>query len=173
MKKIFTSVAIAAVAALGFSAAAQTPAPACNKADRGRCEQTVKAPRLCNDSIAEVMIFEGITLTPEQQTKINVIKADRKQKMEARRAEARQAREAARKDRTAAAADRKQCQRDYLAKMKEVLTPEQYVVFLENMVVSQPAPARDGKAAMHRGHKDMKHHGHDRKMVRGERPASK
>ncbi|MDE6161587.1 MAG: hypothetical protein K2F77_08005 [Muribaculaceae bacterium] len=173
MKKKFTTIALALMAAFGIGALAQTPAPTCGKADKGHCEKAMKAPRACNDSLEAVILFEGITLTPEQQTKINAIKAERKQGMEACRAEKKQARDAARKDRMDT---RKQCRRDYLAKMKDVLTPDQYVVFLENMVVNRPAGPRQGgdKTMMHRGHKGMKasaDKGHGPRGDRGERPA--
>lgn len=169
MKKKFATIALALIAALGIGAMAQTPAPACGKAEKGRCEKAMKGPRACNDSLEAVMLFEGITLTPEQQTKINALKAERKQNMEACRAENKQAC----KERMDA---RKQCRRDYLAKVKDVLTPDQYVVFLENMVVNRPAGPRPGgdKAMMHRGHKGMKasaDKGHGSRGDRGDRPA--
>jgi hypothetical protein len=41
-------------------------------------------------------------------------------------------------DSTAQRPDPRAAQREYLGKIKEILTPDQYVVFLENLVVSQP-----------------------------------
>lgn len=71
--------------------------------------------------------FEGITLTADQQAKLDVLKSNKE-----------------------ARPDRRQMKREYLAKVKEILTPDQYVVFLENSFVNTPM----------RPHKDMRHSGH-------------
>ena len=40
---------------------------------------------------------------------------------------------------------RRQARRDYINGVKNILTPEQYVVFLENIVVESPAPQHAAK----------------------------
>lgn len=114
MKKII--VALAAIAmTTGISAQAQSEqqcpkAPDCPQA---QCEQ---APR------GECM-FEGITLTDAQKEQI---KAIGKKRMEAKK-EKKQADKEGRKAEV----------RNYLAEIKAVLTPEQYVQFLENAFVNK------------------------------------
>lgn len=124
MNKKFSALALAIMAAAGISAAAQTPA-ACPAAKS--CAKSCTEAKACpqQPGCGMEVFFEGITLTPEQQTKIDAIKADRQK--------------AAKEARENKKADRKTCRRDYLNKMKAVLTPEQYVVFLENMVTARPA----------------------------------
>lgn len=140
MNKKISAIALAIVASLGISAFAQTPAACPNKAADCPRSAACAPAKACGDSCCTAVFFEGITLTPEQQTKIAAIKADRQK--------------AAKEARENRKADRKNCKRDYLNKMKEVLTPEQYVVFLENMVVNRP----DGPQAF-RGHKMNGRHG--------------
>lgn len=81
--------------------------------------------------------LNGIELTDAQKAKISQINSDRL----AKRAEARKAADKARRDkRMRSDSTAKAEKREYLKNMKEVLTPEQYVVFLENMVVERSAP---------------------------------
>lgn len=126
--------------------------------------------------------FAGLNLTEDQQTRLKALrpcgkadkkcdKADKKcdKKMDAQDRQSR--REAAKKAR-----------QEYLAGVKTILTPDQYVVFLENFYVAQ-APGRGhaqgkdmkhGDKAKKQGGKDMKKgKGGDRKMARpdGKRPA--
>ena len=167
MKKKFTTVALALVAALGIGAAAQTATPAtCNRANKARCEQQ-RPDRQNRDSVEMAVLFEGITLTPEQKTKLQTLRDSRK---EARTAKAEQAKQQ-RADRRKQAVEMK---RQRLADMKQILTPEQYVVYLENIVVNQPSqPAmragKDGRMARkNNAGKDMKAYAGDR--ARNARP---
>lgn len=154
MKKKLTLLALAIVASLGISAAAQTP---CNKpcekqkcekqkceqqqkcdkqkcdkpCDKQKCDKPCDKQKCAKQQCAGDPFLEGITLSAEQQTKIDAIKADRKK---------------------AAAEGKNPCRRDFLAKMKEVLSPEQYVTYLENMVLKSPARRHHGDKAMRGGH---------------------
>lgn len=84
--------------------------------------------------------FEGLNLTDAQRESIQKINSECRQARADKKAERR---EAAGKERA-----------DYLAKIKEVLTPEQYVKFLENEYVKARSAAgrdfRKGKAGMER-----------------------
>lgn len=73
--------------------------------------------------------FEGLNLTENQKAKLNDIKAECSKKRDEVKKENQQ------KQRV----DRQQMKRDYLAKVKGILTPEQYVTFLENMAINQHA----------------------------------
>lgn len=162
MKKKFTTIALALVAALGIGAAAQTATPANgNQPRKARCEQQ-RPDRQNRDSVEMAVLFEGITLTPEQQTKIQTLRDNRKQERAAKAEQAKQQRA----DRRKQAVDMK---RQRLADMKQILTPEQYVVYLENIVVNQPdqrpmRAGKDGRMAQQRGK-----HGRDLKAYAGDR----
>ena len=155
MKKKIYSIALALIAATGIGAMAQKPATCPANAS---CPTAQKVDNCCME-----LFMEGITLTPEQQTKIAAIKESRTKKAK----EMREARKAEMKDRSQAreqnAAQRKLMRRAHLDEMKSVLTPEQYVVFLENMAINAPSPrmGRNHQAiaqGRHKGnhHRDMK-----------------
>ncbi|MDO4319358.1 MAG: hypothetical protein Q4C34_02170 [Bacteroidales bacterium] len=76
-------------------------------------------------------IFAGLNLTTEQQTALDALKPARPERGQ-------------RRDSTATRPDPRQARRDYLAGVKQILTPEQYVVFLENVVVEQGTPGVKG-----------------------------
>lgn len=135
MKKIIT-LAIAAIALIGLPAVAQEQAnTTCTKEG---CEKAVpeKGPRFNGKKGQRPDVFEGITLTEAQQKAIADLKAQRMEKYK-------QKRDAAKADRrqndSTAMATRKASQREYLNNMKGILTPDQYVIFLENIVLEQPA----------------------------------
>ncbi len=148
MKKKFLSLAIVALCGTAITLNAQKPA-----ADNSDKQQCAKDKKECRhdkkmDKKGCPNPFEGITLTQEQQAKLDQLnqsrKADRQQRAQATKEQKKQAKEARR-------ADRKAQKRDYLNNVKSILTPDQYVVFLENIVVEQ-APgqhkmmrANDGK----------------------------
>lgn len=144
MKKKLSTIALAVIAAFGISAAAQAPAKCDKKGDCGKatCEQPCKqdCKKDCAKDSAGDKLFEGITLTPEQKTKIEALKAERKNKMENLGQATKEARKQAAKEMRDQRVNGK---KEYIAKMKQILTPEQYVTFLENMALSQPAGRPD------------------------------
>lgn len=162
MKRKFTTIALALVAALGIGAAAQTPdAATCPKGTKQAKECRHGAPQQAcanRDSMEMAVFFEGITLTPEQQTKITTLRQNNRQ-------QARESKALARQQRADRAKARKDAQRSKLNEMKSILTPEQYVVYLENIVVNAPAGPR-----MHDG-RDMKRPHRDAKAMNSTRPA--
>lgn len=96
--------------------------------------------------------FIGITLTADQQNKLKALKPaacgqdkNCKQKSECKKSDCKKGDNAGQQARP----DRRQGKRDYISKVKEILTPEQYVVFLENIVVNGPdmkkGPTNDGR----------------------------
>lgn len=76
--------------------------------------------------------FEGLNLTADQKTKLDALRqqcaADRKQAKE-------QAKERKDRDRKDRMESYRQMRADRLAKIKNILTPEQYMKFLENQYV--------------------------------------
>ena len=79
-------------------------------------------------------MFAGITLTPEQQTKIDALRSDMMARKEAAKAAAKAAGKAGRtdEDKAKAKAERQAAMAQYDAQIKQILTPEQYKVFEQN-----------------------------------------
>lgn len=157
MKKTFLTMAIAAIALCGFSASAQTKdnckATTC---DKSTC---VKGQRPCRDAVA----FEGITLTESQQTALKQLNADRTAKREQARKARADRQKQRRMDDSTFRAQRRNDRADYLKSVKNILTPEQYVVFLENIVIDQPQGKRQFVGPRHGAAKP------DGRMARGDR----
>ncbi|MDE6321310.1 MAG: hypothetical protein K2L93_03335, partial [Muribaculaceae bacterium] len=137
MKKKFMILSLAMASAFGFNAFAQCPNE-CN--DNSECVAGARGPQGPQDkryrpTNMEEIAFEGILLTPEQQTAVNQLKADTKAKREQAKAQ-RAADEANRKAECMAA--RQEAKREYLKQLQSILTPEQYITYLENVVVASP-----------------------------------
>lgn len=99
--------------------------------------------------------FASLNLTADQQTKLNALKEEQQKAREAKMAQKKEQKaekkEQKAQDREAARAAKVQAKKDYLGKVKEILTPEQYVEFLEvSFVNAQPQqkgmkPGKDGR----------------------------
>ena len=114
------------------SAFAQKPADCTNTCTNDQqCPQAVKprTPRPC------VNAFEGLNLTADQQAKIDALKTEGQARRDQAKAEKKADRQKERADR---AANFKANRTEMLAKIKDILTPEQYVKFLENNFVNGP-----------------------------------
>lgn len=154
MKKGILSIAVVAASLFSFNAFAQdksvvtacpnTPAQCVNAQACPANPQACPVKRPCADP------FAGINLTQEQQTKLTALR----EKCKINRAAA----DKARKDRfqqrdSIMRVNKKQ----RLEEVKAILTPEQYVIFLENMVVANPGhdrgPAPHKMHAMKKGDK--------------------
>ena len=120
MKKTLLSVAIILASTLGITATAQSPANT----------QTCDNPRTLGkaNKAAHPNPFEGLNLTEQQKTELQSIapkkdcckdKAEKKDKAQAKAEK--QAKRAENRQKMI------QNRRDYLAKVKNILTPEQYV----------------------------------------------
>lgn len=99
--------------------------------------------------------FEGLNLTENQQAKLNDLKSEFCKKQENRKAEGQQKMDKNKKD-DKQRPDRRQAKREYLAKVKSILTPDQYVTFLENMTVNRPDMGPGRHHDMKKGHMDKK-----------------
>lgn len=161
MKKSILTFAIVALGLFTFNASAQDNT---TTGAAQTCCQTGKVKAKAKKAKA----LEGLNLTADQQTAVSALN----QKYADARKDAKKAKkEEAKKNRQA----RKENKRAYLKEMQQILTPEQYVVYLENIVVSQPAPnakmakSPKGKMAGKKGPKD----GHKKgpKAMRGAKTA--
>lgn len=132
MKKFIIASFVAISALMATSANAQTLASsqAIRSANNAECctEQAV-----CSENDP----FAGLNLTDAQKAKIKGLNAEchkqRKEAKDAKKAAAKAAREEK-------ARNANESRRSYLAKVKEILTPEQYVTYLENAYVNIGRP---------------------------------
>ena len=122
MKKVIWSIMVVAFSMVSFSASAQE-----KQCDKSQCvkEKCDKAQK-CGKQMQAPCPFDGLNLTPEQKEKIKALKANCKENKCDRK------KQRAHRDSMAQAAKAK-----HLAEIKAILTPEQYVQYLENMVVKQ------------------------------------
>ena len=122
-KKIVMAMAIAAATA--FSATAQNLASE-------NCDNKECAKRECFDKNRKChadFSFEGIALTADQQAAIKRLNDERMDKVKEARKTKRQADSLVRMS-------RRQEAFDYLHAVQKILTPEQYITYLENSVVN-------------------------------------
>ncbi|MDE7426255.1 MAG: hypothetical protein K2M79_00450 [Muribaculaceae bacterium] len=143
--KLITLALVAFLGMNGISAMAQNTDNQ-KKCSKEKTECKAKKDKKMRGGMDETVFFEGITLTPEQQTKLDANNVKRQE-----------ARKAAMADSTKQRPDRKQMMRNYITEVKEVLSPEQYVVFLENVAVNQGNKAQAmGKKMEMKARKDLK-----------------
>ena len=163
MKKTVLALSLSILSVLGFSAMAQKQKPneKCDKANKELCS---KGKECKMAGKAKYNPFEGLNLTQAQEQKLaelNAQKPERREgqhpgKKEQMTQEQRQAKMQARQDRS----------REYLAKVKAILTPEQYVSFLENVAVHKEGRRHHGDNKMMARKGDRRH---DMKAPRGNR----
>lgn len=159
MKKKFLGLAIAALALTSFTGFAQKPAACDSTCQSGKMCRQDKDMKGKKDKKA-INPFEGITLTDAQKTQLEAVKAKRAEKAKARKADKQRMDSAQRVERRAA-------KKEYFEEVKAILTPDQYVVFLENQVFTQGGDR--GKSFDRPGKKDGKDRG-VRPDKKGNRP---
>lgn len=140
MKKKIIAATLFAISLISFPSLAQQPEQAATKCTEQTCSRSEKStPQKCNP-------FEGLNLTEQQQASI---KGLQKQRAE----QAKNEKEKARKDKaqhdSTARENRRQSRMAYLQQLKDILTPEQYVSFLENSYASNSC--RDKARKGHKG----------------------
>lgn len=158
------------VAALGLCALVATPAFAQQPdgTNAPKKERAAKDKNGKRDAQAPNP-FEGLNLTADQQTKLEALKKECK---EARMAKAETRQKQARERKNVNREEAKKARTEELAKIKAILTPEQYVKFLENNYLTgrhgKKGAKDNGRLANNdrRGDRGHKHAGN-----RGNRPA--
>ncbi len=150
MKKSILSIAVLFASMTAFSAAAQTPTNTTSN-----CKAKTECGKPCpNKDAAKYNPFAGLNLTDKQKADLQALKPNKETVAKAK-TEAKAEKQAQRKQ---MAEKRIQNRRDYLAKVKNILTPEQYVQFLENSYVDQAFKGpQHGKMA--KGKDGRHHHG--------------
>ena len=158
MKKTIISLALASIAIFGTSSvfAQEKKDKKDNKKTENREQRKLERPQAVNP-------FEGLNLTEQQQTALKSLAEEQKAEMNKNR-------EADKADRQKEMKNRKEemskARQNYLAKIKEILTPEQYCQFLENNYLRQGGKGPSAKGIT--GKKGNKHYGSkDGKSMRG------
>lgn len=172
MKKSLISFAIAAFALLAPAAMmAQTTT------ENTKTENRQGNKKSRGEARPKYNPFEGLNLTDAQQSKLKDLgcpfaKGDRKACPDGQQCKPGDKKDqngkAARPSREEMAKKMLDARKDYLAKVKQILTPEQYLQFLENSYTNRPA--MDGRMKPH--HKDSKKHHKGGKMKgqKGDKP---
>lgn len=119
MKKKFLSLAIVLIASMGMIVSAQCNKSKCVK-DSAECKKELRCDK--NMKPRAMCMFEGLNLTEDQKSKLEALKPD-PEKMGKMKPEKFDKNNDPRKE--------------YLNKVKEILTPEQYTQFLENCALSK------------------------------------
>lgn len=104
----------------------------CNKKENCPKQKCDRKDRVCPNP------FEGLNLTETQKTQLKELRSSMPCGKDRQKCDKKDGR-----------VDRSQCKRDFLAKVKAILTPEQYVTFLENNFADRGARRHDGN---HKGH---------------------
>ncbi|MDE5568959.1 MAG: Spy/CpxP family protein refolding chaperone [Muribaculaceae bacterium] len=144
---------VLALAALLF-AAGSSVCFAANDNDNKDCKKQATEctkQKKCDKECRKVMNpFEGLNLTAEQQTKLDALKQNCPMKADRQKVDKQDKKDM----KSEMMAKRVQCKRDFLAQVKNILTPEQYVQFLENSFVN--GQNRHGKMDHHKGKMNFK-----------------
>lgn len=156
MKKKVLGLALIAMSLMTVNSVAQTNANNNTCPANKENVQCKKAPD--NGKCKPACPFEGLNLTDAQKNQLKQLDTKR----EAARAEKKKEMKAEKQRRDSAkVADRRNAKKSYLAEIKSILTPEQYVTFLENSFMNggqyhdkafkQGKPGKDGKGMRHHG----------------------
>ncbi|MDE6651654.1 MAG: Spy/CpxP family protein refolding chaperone [Paramuribaculum sp.] len=120
-----------------------TAVSAQNPKAKGAAKDSTCMMKKCDKAKQGPCMFENLNLTDAQKAKIKDLKESQMKARKDRKMEVRNQRDNARKD--------------YLANLKTILTPEQYVQFLENNYISAGKHGgKDMKRGDRKGGKDMK-----------------
>lgn len=150
MKKQLITLAFAAVGFISMNAFAQAPSNKEGKARRANNTECVNPAQCANPNECKAKRpvcnpFEGLNLTDAQKTKLEAIPNPRKVAQEMKQAAKA---DSIKTDKAAVKAMRKDIRSNYLRQVKDVLSADQYVTFLENYFVNAPASGKH--------HKDIK-----------------
>ncbi len=176
-----------AMTLVGFNGMAQTTAQNCNNQTCTAQTQCTGGKQGAKKEAREAKNpYEGLNLTDAQKSKLAELDskrmADRKAKMEARKADA-NSQKADKKNMTGAEKQaakkammeaRKADKIEYLQEVKEIIGPDQYVVFLENFYVN--GGSQQGGKAIKQGQRDgkkgMAHNKSGKDQRKGDRKGS-
>ena len=150
MKKKIFGIALLAISFVTFTSAAQDKTENKSQTSGSKTEKPRGNKKAVRDAVNP---FEGLTLTDAQQSKLKEVTDKQKAQRTEKKKEAGKQREQARQE-------RKTKRSAYLKEVKAILTPEQYVTFLENAYNSprldskQRIAKRSGKSKVAKGKKE-------------------
>lgn len=184
MKTTILGLAFLTIASFSFSASAQQKTQS-NENCKSRTECVAKDKKCCKDgkkfrAHKKADLFEGITLTSEQQGRIEALNNASKVSREEIKAKAKTARE--QKDTTYNPRNaRKELRSKYINDLGEILTSDQMVVYLKNFYVNSGSHHGGKKAVamkQGKGNKDVRFNkdskgNHQGKALRQMQSASK
>lgn len=175
MKKKILSLALVAMSLVAFNGIAQSQDntisnPTCKESVCTKWQKDGKKAKKDKDKKgkdgkfakgnrkAKANPFEGINLNEAQKAQLEQLKAKR----QAAREESKKMAKADKQRRDSAAFEaRKAAKKEYLEEVKAIIGPDNYVVFLENMVINGPSMQ---KAHMQKASKDKAYmHSYDKK----------
>ena len=166
MKKTILSLAVILASMGAISASAQTQ-------ETKNCKNATECTKDANMKKGPAFNpFDGLNLTEQQQSALKALKPDKSQCKSGDNAKKEKGKEMTQAEKQAqrkeAMEKRVQGRRDYLAKVKTILTPEQDLQFLENNFVDQSMKQAPGHGKMAKG-KDGKGRGYRDHAMRGEK----
>lgn len=160
MKKKILALAVALISVGTFSIFAADGGD--NKTDRQQCDRQkseCKSDRKC------INPFDGLDLTADQQAKIQALRPEGCKAGKGAKAGAKcDGSQKGDRNGNDKGVDRRQAKRDYLAKVKDILTPEQYVIFLENSFTEAPRMDRAHRSGRPGDNKGMRQPRGDRQQ---------
>lgn len=169
MKKKILSIALVLAGLVGSTAIAQTPSSDNSSVQQTEQSVSKKDKKGKKDRGQRPNPFEGLNLTEKQQSELKALS-------EGVRAERAKIESKEKTDKKEMIEQRKKDEKEYLGKIKEILSPEQYVQFLENSFLNnrnaRPFGMNQGKQGMRPG-KDGKGNKDGKKAPRGDRKGDK
>ncbi|MDE6859136.1 MAG: hypothetical protein K2J65_01835 [Duncaniella sp.] len=157
MKKKILSISVLLASIFTISSVAQNPASqSCQSAQP--CQTAQCGNNKCPDSQQCQSVFAGLNLTDKQKEEIKSLKPSKEQIHE-QKLQNKAKKDAERQQRRE---QKQQSRKDYLSKIKAILTPEQYVQFLENNYLAQGFKSDKSKSGKNRkGNKHNNGHRHN------------
>ena len=138
MKKKIIGLTLIAMSFIAFSGMAQKQANCAQNCPRQEnCIRPEKCARMCP--------FEGLNLTDAQKTQLQKLQSEHKA---ACRKQNQLCKENCMKNDSLCIAERSAAKKAYLKQVKDIIGPDQYVIFLENMYINR-TPMHRNSAGIH------------------------
>ncbi len=142
MKKRILAIAVVAMSLVGFTSMAQNNANN-NNAGKEKTEQMKGKKGEMKERKGRMNPFEGINLTDTQKNQLQELG---KKQMEARKQQAEQRKADKKLNKENLMQERRAQKKAYLDQVKAIVGPENYVTYLENMVMNGMGEPGKGKA---------------------------
>ena len=143
MKKTLLSVALLIAAVTGMTVNAQTPPASSNDNTTPVCNKP------CDKKTAKrYNPFEGINLTDKQKAELQALKSEKQSESQKTNGKCKKQ---GKDKKCTCKPQNKNSRREYLTKVKSILSPEQYVQYLENSYVAKPFNRGNRMAKKHNG----------------------